>query len=413
MDGDGSSPDKRKETWIAVAYGLLFASIAPLTGYLSLYLQRRGLTNSQIGSAVAVAALVSIISPPLWGYLSDRWHNRRLPLIIISLGSAIAFAAYFGASFPSVLLIAASFAFFNSPLIPLLDALVLERLGGAKERYGRLRAWGSWAFIGMMLLFGMTLKRHGDATALFPVLGSFILLRLLLSAAASQLPRNGGGKPMGAGDGRALRELFTDRRWLAFLLVSSISMVSNGFFYPFFPLYLNKMGVSDNWQGYFWVIAVLAEVAFMAWLAEPLIKRIGLKGVLLLGIMGRAIRYGAYAFPLSFPLLLALQLFHALTFAATHTSSVTWVSMSAPPQARALTQTLYTSVLMGVGLAFGAQLGGFVSEHWGLPAMFGLAGTINFVALLLGWRWLTEPMPLVGVPIKRDVVGAAVKSPEI
>jgi PPP family 3-phenylpropionic acid transporter len=149
--------------------------------------------------------------------------------------------------------------------------------------------------------------------------------------------------------------------------------------------------VSDNWQGYFWVIAVLAEVAFMTWLTEPLIKQIGLKGVFLLGIAGRAFRFAAYAFPLSFPTLLALQTLHSLTFAAVHTASVTWVSVKAPERARALTQTLYASVLMGIGSAIGAQIGGIIAEHFGLRFLFGLAGAINGLAFLLGLLWLKEP----------------------
>ena len=49
-----------------------------------------------------------------------------------------------------------------------------------------------------------------------------------------------------------------------------------GAFYAFFPLYLNRVGLGDYWQGYFWVIAVLAEIAFMAKLAGPLTQRLGL-----------------------------------------------------------------------------------------------------------------------------------------
>ncbi len=105
-------------------------------------------------------------------------------------------------------------------------------------------------------------------------------------------------------DWRAVRVLFADREWQIFLAVSFLSMVSASVFYAFFPLYLNRAGVSDNWQGYFWVIAVLAEVAFMAWLAEPLTKRIGLKGMLLLGIAGRMVRFGVCVFLFSFSSLL-------------------------------------------------------------------------------------------------------------
>ncbi|MCS7186546.1 MAG: MFS transporter [Armatimonadetes bacterium] len=391
MESNFARREKRSEIKSAIAYALLFSATAPIVGYLNLYLQRRGLTDAQIGTTAAVMSLVSIIAPPLWGYLSDRWNDRRLPIVIASFGAAIVFLAFLAVPFPIVLLIAAIFALFNNPLIPLLDALVLEQLGETKERYGRIRAWGSWAFIAMMVLFGATLKKHGTAENLIPALLTFVLLRLALGAMAFTLPRNDGGKPMRESNWRSVKELFSDRDWQIFLAISLLSMVSISAWYAFFPLYLNRAGVTDNWQGYFWVIAVLAEVAFMAWLTEPLMKRIGLKGVLLLGIAGRAIRLIAYAFPLSFPTLITLQLFHSLTFAAFHTASVTWVSIKAPPTARALTQTIYASVLMGIGSAFGAQVGGYIAENFGLRFLFGLAGAINGLALLLGWIWLREP----------------------
>lgn len=391
MESDVAERSRKNELKSAAAYGLLFAAAAPIVGYLNLFLQRRGLTDAQIGTTAAVMSLVSIVAPPLWGYLSDRWQDRRLPIAIASFGAAIVFLAFFAVPFPAILLVSAIFALFNNPLIPLLDALVLEQLGATKERYGRIRAWGSWAFIAMMFLFGMTLKKHGTAESLTPALATFVLLRLALGAMAFTLPRNGGGKLVGGGDWRAVKDLFADRDWQAFLVVSLLSMVSISAWYAFFPLYLNRAGVSDNWQGYFWVVAVLAEVAFMAWLTEPLMKRIGLKGVLLLGIAGRAVRLCAYAFPLSFPALLVLQTFHSLTFAAVHTASVTWVSIKAPPSARALTQTMYASILMGIGSAFGAQVGGFIAEHFGLRFLFGLAGAVNGLAFLLGWFWLKEP----------------------
>ncbi len=400
MGGDGSEQDRSQEISLASACALLFAAIAPIVGYLNLYLQRRGLSDVQIGTTVALMSLVSIIAPPLWGYLSDRWNDRRIPIAIASLGSAIVFVAYFWASFPSVLIVATLFAFFNTPLIPLLDALVLEHLGRNKERYGRIRAWGSWAFIAMMALFGAVLKGGETAESLIPPLFSFIFLRFLFTAISFSLPRNGGGGKMGNGDWKEVGNLFADKDWLAFLAVSLLSMVSTSVFYTFFPLYLNRAGVSDNWQGYFWVIAVLAEVSFMAWLSETLTKRIGLKGVLLLGIAGRALRFGAYAFPLSFPTLIALQTLHSLTFAAVHTASVTWVGVKAPPKARALTQTLYASALMGVGSALGAQIGGFIAQHWGLNFLFGLAGLTNGLALVLGWILLKEPSPTMSKEIE-------------
>jgi MFS transporter, PPP family, 3-phenylpropionic acid transporter len=65
--------------------------------------------------------------------------------------------------------------------------------------------------------------------------------------------------------------------------------------------------------------------------------------------------------------------------------------VKAPERARALTQTLYASVLMGIGNAIGAQMGGIIAEHFGLRFLFGLAGAVNGLAFLLGLLWLKEP----------------------
>lgn len=97
--GSSTRRDRRCELKFGVSYALLFASIAPIVGYLNLYLQQRGLSDGQIGTVTAIVALFSIISPPLWGYLSDRWGNYKLPLAVASLGSAILFPAYFFVSF--------------------------------------------------------------------------------------------------------------------------------------------------------------------------------------------------------------------------------------------------------------------------------------------------------------------------
>jgi nitrate/nitrite transporter NarK len=86
MDSDGVS-DAQRRRGMALAYGLLFAAVAPLAGYLNLFLQRCGLTDSQIGTVAATMALVGIVAPPLWGYVSDRWRNRRTPIALASLGS--------------------------------------------------------------------------------------------------------------------------------------------------------------------------------------------------------------------------------------------------------------------------------------------------------------------------------------
>ncbi len=389
---DSDSQRRRIKRIIAGSYALLYGSVAPLAGYLNLYLSRKGLTESTIGTVGALMALMGLIATPLWGYISDRTGDRRLPLVLGSVGSALSLLLMLEASFPLILLSAIAFSLFNSPLIAILDAFTLERLGADRQAYGPLRAWGSAGFIAMMFWFGLTLNGDRNPASLLPALSSFIFLRLMLGLLCSLMPTDGKAAAGERFQWNHLREWFSDRQWAVFLIISFLSMATNAAFFAFFPLYLSHAGVSDNWQGYFWVVAVVAETAFMAWLSGPLMIRIGLKGLLLLGMAGRAVRFACYISVPPFWILALCQLFHSLTFGAAYTASVAWVGLRSHPRARALSQGLFSGVLSGAAMALGSQWGGWMIEKFGMPSVFFAASAINAVCFVAGWRWLAEPM---------------------
>ncbi|MCS7225107.1 MAG: MFS transporter, partial [Armatimonadetes bacterium] len=390
MDSDGQSSSLRKR--VAVAYFLLYGSIASLAGYLNLYLNRAGYSEGTIGTIGALMAVSGLVATPLWGWLSDRQGDRRLPLIVGAIGSALCLIGLLKAPYPFILVAAVAFSFFNSPLIAILDAFTLERLGNDKRDYGPLRAWGSAGFIALMLWFGLTLKGQSSPSSLVPALATFVALRIAMGVLCVSFPTNGKPRPearVGRGD---LTDWLTDRDWQVFLLISFLSMATNAAFFAFFPLYLSRAGVSDNWQGYFWVIAVVAETAFMAWVSGPLMTRMGLKGLLLLSVLGRAIRFALYTLSLPFGILALCQVLHSLTFGAAHTASVAWVSLRSRPESRAFSQSLFSGVLAGAAMAVGAQWGGWMIEQFGMNHLFAVASAVNLVTLFVGWRWLKEPL---------------------
>jgi MFS transporter, PPP family, 3-phenylpropionic acid transporter len=51
---------------------------------------------------------------------------------------------------------------FYAPLIAFLEAFAMEVLGRDKKRYGRMRAWGSAAFIVVVLSWGAPSMRTGS-----------------------------------------------------------------------------------------------------------------------------------------------------------------------------------------------------------------------------------------------------------
>jgi PPP family 3-phenylpropionic acid transporter len=74
---------------------------------------------------------------------------------------------------------------FYAPIISFLEAFAMDVLGKTKHRYGRTRAWGSVAFITVVLVVGKVIDRYD--------VGIVIAVVLAISAAqamaATRMPR--------------------------------------------------------------------------------------------------------------------------------------------------------------------------------------------------------------------------------
>ena len=178
---------------LQVQYFLVFAPFAIVTTYQNLHFKRLGFSDSQIGSLNAIAAILAVISPPLWGYVTDRLGEKRAPLAILLITSGALYPFFLGTrSFLAAAIFQGAFSFCFAPCVALTDALVLEQLPRAGGDYARLRLWGSMGFICTLLAFGLFLgvarwlargRRAASATFI-----AFALVRLVNTAWVLRLP---------------------------------------------------------------------------------------------------------------------------------------------------------------------------------------------------------------------------------
>ena len=102
--------------WAPPLYFLYYAAAATLLPFLTIYYQDLGLTGTQIGLLASMPPLLSLVSAPVWGVVSDTMKQRKLSLLI-AIGGAILLALALSAVrgfvwlIPTVML----FSFFFSP----------------------------------------------------------------------------------------------------------------------------------------------------------------------------------------------------------------------------------------------------------------------------------------------------------
>ena len=381
------------KTRFAVFYFLLFFPIGVSAPYLMLFFDRKGFTDPQLGTLAAVAPLMNMATPVIWGHLADRFGDRRSTLGVLLVASALVFpwlmlADDFGTAL-SLTMVFSAFAF--AP-VPIADAITFEYLPRAGGDYGRLRLWGSVGFIVPLIALGLVLQRSAGETAasLHVIFYGYTVSRLLSACWVLALPPSR-GEGRGRLDWRGAG-VFAGPRFAALAATGVLAVVAMSSYYVFFTIYLDELGIADNAKGYFWAIAVAAETGMMLFVGG-LIGRIGLKWTLSVSLLGTVVRLFGLSLPLTTPLLVALQCLHALTFTAFTVSSITLVSRLTPPRLRASGQTMWAALTAGVGAAIGAKLAGLAADTVGLPGMFRVFSVVAAGGLAVAVLLVREPPP--------------------
>ena len=144
-----------REQWklmgvLSLFWATLFGALGIFFPFYSLYLNENlGLSGKQVGLAMGVFHLVGLIGQPAWGYLADRTGARKTVLVVITLGMALGFVAFWHVrSYAALLLVSMFFAAFYTSLIPQGLSLGLGLLyRSSNSHFEWVRAFGSVGFL--------------------------------------------------------------------------------------------------------------------------------------------------------------------------------------------------------------------------------------------------------------------------
>lgn len=367
---------------LSLFYGALFAYIGAQMPYWPVWLASRGLDPAEIGLALAVGMWVRIAVGPTMTGLAERRGRRRalVGLAACSLALFVCYAPLTGI-WPIVAL-AAVFNLFWAAIMPLADALTLGHVYARKLDYGRIRLWGSIAFILTAMLGGQVLGAAG-------VDGVFLLLLVCLAltvASAFALPAD--ASPASGRRGSAAA-LLRQPAFLLLLAASALNQASHAVLYGFGTLEWRRLGIGDEAIGWLWGEAVVAEVLLFA-VSNAAVARFGVVGLLLLGAGAGMLRWVAMAFEPGLAVLLLLQPLHALTFGATHLAAMHFLARAAPPDRLGAAQAIHSAFGVGVAMALATSLSGLAYEAFAAGAFLAMAGLSALggaAALALGRRW--------------------------
>jgi len=352
-------------------YFFYFSIVGVYLIFMPKVLSELGYSPSEIGVVFSAMPLVRFILPFLFMKTLKLNHKIFNFALVLMLLSSVAFYL----SINDFYLLVVSNIFFGiglSLVLPYVEVIALSSIG--KERYGKIRLFGSVGFVFVALVLVRILSSPEIPLA-------FLVVLTYLSAIFAYFVARLEYKKDDKIDAKSIDgiNLLQDwKLWSGFVFMQ----LSFGSFYNFFTIYATDNGISMDTTIYLWSFGVLVEIVMFFTQARLLQKK--LLFIVELSVLATAFRWFLlFAYPQNIEVLFFSQSIHALSFALFHSASISYLFYYY--KNRPLAQQLFSGLSYGLGGLGGAFISGYIYEYY--PKYLFLSSSF-FALLALGFFML-------------------------
>ncbi|MBC8237924.1 MAG: MFS transporter [Helicobacteraceae bacterium] len=353
---------------LSTFYFFYFAIIGVYIIFMPKVLAMSGYSASEIGIIFAAGPLVRFVLP--FAFVKGLKIDLKMfnTALLITLLSALSF--YFSLSdFYALLFSSIGLGIGLSVILPYIEVISLSLIG--KERYGKIRLFGSVGFVLVALVLVKFLSSP-DIALNYLFIATFFTVIVAFSIVMSTHVKN-----------QKKEEVLNDinllsdwKLWLGLTLMQ----VSFGSFYNFFTIYETDFGISLDMTIYLWSFGVLVEIVML--FSQGRFLRNNLLSILQITTAATAFRWFlVYLFPQNIAVLFFAQSLHALSFALFHSAAISYLFHTY--KHRALAQQFFSGITYGLGGFTGALLAGYIYELF--PRELFLSSAL---IALLSWMFL-------------------------
>ena len=353
--------------------------------FLPLVFRGSGLSEGEVGLALAIGPLARTLTPTAWGFAADRLGRRTSALALSSLGCAASLVPVgIGNGLPMAATVMTLHGSCRAAHAPLADAIAHQHLGTAGHRFSRIRIWGSIGFVlGCLAVGALSVSQH--PWRLVAVAGGLYLLGALsVFAITESAPQERRFPPP------SLRSVFKhtgQAQILVMLAATTTYCAAHGIYDAFYGMHLRDLGFSDPFVALSFAVGDLAEIVLM-WFAPRFVGPDWLFPCSLVA----AIRWFVTGLVTNGGPTLLIQPLHGVTFGLWYLSLTRWVQQRCPEPLRATHQGLASSA-MSIGTVVGFLGGGGIYRRVGSAKLFHGAAVVSLLTAFvyrLGQRLLSN-----------------------
>ena len=361
------------------------------------YLGEIGFNGTEIGTTYLMNNIAAILSPFFIGMVADRFFSSEKVMGVLHIvgGGILYFATGITETAPLILTLLVYNACYM-PTLALVNTISFQQMENPGEQFPKIRVWGTigWITAGLSINFilGSLIDNVELTTLPLKMAAAISVLLGMYSFSLPNTPPQNTGKDVSIGDilGIKALKLLKDTSFAVFVLSSLLISIPLAFYYSFTNLFLNDLNV-DN-AASIQSIGQMSEVLFMV-LMPWFFVRLGLKKMLLVGMLAWLLRYGMFAIgntdEMVWMLFLGIAL-HGICYDFFFVTGQIYVDKKAPKDIRASAQGFITLITYGVGMGIGSVISGNVLDmftangqrdwatFWWIPAIFALLVALMF-----------------------------------
>ncbi len=331
------------------------------------YLGTIGFTANDFGWTYAVGPIAGMISPFFVGMIADRFFAAQRVLGVMHiLGAVVMFLATTMMSAQNPSPDAINIAIFGYqltyfPTLALTNTLAMKNISNPEKEFPGLRVWGTIGWI----VAGLALTAIGWEKSIhmfYLTAGAALALGLYSFTLPDTPPIKEGKVSARQILGLDALSLLKDRSYLVFMLSSFLICIPLAFYYQITSRIVEMTGLPI---GQTMSYGQMSEIFFM--LVMPFFfARLGVKWMLAVGMLAWVVRYALFSFgapdEVRWMIIMGIVL-HGICYDFFFVTGQIYTDQAAPRQIRAQAQGLLVLFTLGLGMAIGAKVAGYIEAQ--------------------------------------------------
>ncbi len=345
--------------WLALNLSAIYLVLGIFSPYWGVWLETVGLSSEQIGLLLGCGYAMR-----LCGSLAILRNVKRAELLIPAAkymiwGGLLCFAGfYLPSEFWLIFFFTLAANFIYPTLLPLTDTIAARMVLQVNLDYGKVRLWGSAAFIVGATLIGQVIEHLGPSWILHCIVLGLLVAGFCIYVPMSPAPRSIGQET----DGLGYLQVMKNPQFLVFLAIEGLIFGSHAAYNSFSAIFWKSEGISAPVISALWTIGVIFEIAMFA-LSRRLLSRWSPEKLLLVAALGCVIRWSTLGATTNLWALYPAQALHSVTYVLAHLGAMRFMADRLPREALIAGQTLYSAIGQSMSQAVLIVISGLLYSH--------------------------------------------------